>query len=238
MKKEASENFAGCHGMSPLLNVRPHAIDGESWPGYLLRLSQSNGLDGLKDLARILTFTELQLIAGDAREILPLLGVQFTDYELINRVLGQPEPRRKIRYVHVARMGRSVRSRVCPLCLASDDVPYVRAAWEHPLALVCEKHQISLRDRCESCEADITIQRSRVESCDCGSEFTQQSTDVVPTWFGQLKRVFQEAFSEASTETFSKATWKGIKAIEVMHWITASYGYNATCARSVITDCP
>lgn len=50
----------------------------------------------------------------------------------------------------------------CPLCLASDEVPYFRKHWRLAFYTECDLHGVMLRDACPNCESPIVFHRAEL----------------------------------------------------------------------------
>ena len=57
---------------------------------------------------------------------------------------------------------------VCPMCLSEQ--AYLRQGWESAFATACPRHRVLLVDRCSSCERLLSINRARIEYCECGHD--------------------------------------------------------------------
>lgn len=53
------------------------------------------------------------------------------------------------------RKRRRFGTQFCPLCLFEDPEPYFRRTWRLAFATVCDRHGISLHDRCPACESPV-----------------------------------------------------------------------------------
>lgn len=156
-----------------MLIILPQPIDGESWPGYLLRLAEKNHYGGISGLAKLLELKQAKLILGNPGEVLKQLKVnvrlkQFDD--LAFRV----GPRHRL-----SMHGRSMRSRICPSCIVDSENFYIPASWDQTFRLVCEKHQIRLIDRCLSCKQLISYRRKSLTHCECGFAFKKSPSEQI-----------------------------------------------------------
>lgn len=57
---------------------------------------------------------------------------------------------------------------VCPHCLGED--MYLRRGWEHCYVTACPTHRTLLVERCPACDSFLSINRARIEQCDCGQD--------------------------------------------------------------------
>ncbi|MBB3196886.1 TniQ family protein [Roseateles terrae] len=63
---------------------------------------------------------------------------------------------------------------VCPHCLGED--MYLRTGWEHCYVTACPTHRTVLVERCPACDSFLSINRERIEQCDCGQDLA-----LIPT---------------------------------------------------------
>ncbi len=115
---------------------------------------------------------------------------------------------------------RKRHTRFCPQCLAEDEVPYIRNHWLLPSALVCERHQAVLSDRCSACASPIDFfirkvsllmpyEHSRVLSyCPtCAASLAEGTSALLPRpLFRSLVR-FHRRFVQ-QYEALSRHRWK------------------------------
>lgn len=153
---------------------------GESLPGYLLRLSHSNGYDGIADLLRACTGarkagaaqmvhalrlsendlkTMSRVAVGDDHHLLHHLG-----FAIIDGAIG----------LHNTRVDDDAwlagRAQVCPRCLAARGI--LLEEWDFALVTVCTEHGNLLLDECKECGGAITWNRSHPSHCEhCGADF-------------------------------------------------------------------
>lgn len=161
--------------------------------------------------------SSLRLAAARPSDVLPPLGITWQSYSEHTAPIQVASTGR----IHLASYGRSVRSRVCPHCLESDPEPYIRAAWEMPMSIHCEKHDVYFLDQCLQCGRDITLTRRWLDRCDCGALFSKQRPASLEGWVWQLRNVFSEAYSADRTETFALASPDSQKAARACKWLAA-----------------
>ena len=151
----------------PLL-VTPSCKEGESYPGYLLRMANDNGYDGLCRLANILHLDRRhgRLATVDTSQLMRLLGISakaFPPKPQESRAIEKLDGSKKRSILHY---GWPMNVAWCPICLAEDE--YWRADWDSPLALVCTKHACLLARKCGGCAKPVTILRPSLLQCRCG----------------------------------------------------------------------
>ncbi len=147
------------------LLLTPKWVQGESWGGYILRLAEENRLGGFLSVCKPLQLTPERMLVTSPTELLPNLGVRhdLTDIPSTDPVSGGR--------AFPWKAGRSKYASVCGRCLAEDQKPFLRAAWDSPLTLVCARHGTALQRRCPRCTLPITHFRSSVTHCRCGADF-------------------------------------------------------------------
>ncbi len=152
-----------------MMLMRPMWIEGESWPGFLLRIAEENSLKGLNGIGRVIGLSVGELICVEPRIALMKLGYQST--------LNFPTPTRwhladqKSKFIGSS--GRSFYSRVCSKCLRTDSKPFIRASWDQALAIFCPIHFERLAETCTYCLEPINFYRHKIISCCCGFSFIQ-----------------------------------------------------------------
>lgn len=88
----------------------------------------------------------------------------------------------------------------CPLCLASDPVPYFRKCWRLSFVSVCHEHQVYLSDHCDQCGSAVHFHclvptAGSLRRCPfCGFDLARTRTFAAPaTRSRDLQRVLLEA---------------------------------------------
>lgn len=151
--------------------VQEDVIDDESGHGFALRMAQANGLDGLPLLKKLLGKTRFAVL-------------DISDAPMLSQWFGAMPQRLGIRLGSIAtgkghteflyaghRLGRSyfinrMSPRVCVQCLQEDG--YCRSAWDFALMTACPSHACSLLERCPMCDKDLSWDRPRLDTCQCG----------------------------------------------------------------------
>ena len=199
------------------LNIRPVAFAGESWIGYLNRLSHRNRIyGGAHTLAKLLGMTSPQLVVASPEMILPRLNVDLPNAR--DEMMSQAGATRALR-VNLASYGRTMKSRVCAKCLLDDEVPHVRAVWEMPMSMICHRHSAQLVDQCPACGQGIDAMRSNVLQCQCGSDLRFVTQLPASAWVEDLRRTFSEAYELQSTDTFARAHPVSHAAARACRWL-------------------
>lgn len=239
-------------GAGQLLNDRPNPIEGESWGGYLLRLAARNAM-GVTDLAALVGLSVHEALCSSPVHLLRQLGVSVPpslkvettednfrarppefepwqtlhpDHEpMVEWSWTSPEARKRGAKprTYVGAYGRTLLGRICPQCLKEDNEPFVRAAWDMPIAIACERHRVLLLDTCNQCGAPVDIFRRSVQACKCGNSYLHQSTRVAEWWVGRLQELFSEARIQQPLATFAPAPIMAQSAARVCNWIASPH---------------
>lgn len=158
------------HG--PKLPNRPDPCEGESWPGYLLRLANENGLGGLVSIASLLEMTAERLLRSDIGEIGKRLRLpHLSEGEVVDQAY---------------RGHLNMRTRVCPECLQADKKPHIRAVWDSPVKLLCEIHRKILLDACPACKQPLTYRRGWISQCCCGVQLSVWRSTSSEAWMRDM----------------------------------------------------
>lgn len=171
--------------MIRMILVRPHPLTNESSRGYVLRVSELNGLETPRWL--------LSLLAEN--------GMSSKGYEALRSILNMPEcglvglrgPIANLAQLNAPDLGNlpirywNIRQpRFCPCCLAES--PHWLANWDLVFTVACEKHGLRLYDRCRRCQRPLSWDRSHITACTCGFDLRQSTTEKAPEDAIQLAR--------------------------------------------------
>lgn len=204
--------------MPALLNCRPSPIEGEAWADYLSRVAQANVLfGGLQGLARLLGMSIHRLVVASCSEVLPRLGIATPSTGTDGLRAGLADRRT----VFLSSFGRTLQTRVCPLCLSEDEIPYVRAEWGMPMSIACSQHGVLLMDRCRTCGDALDVLRPSLLRCRCGADLRQMHPEVVGPWVSQLREIFSEAYESQALHTFARAHPVGQAAARTCGWLAS-----------------
>lgn len=196
---------------------RPCWIPGESWTGYLLRLSDANALDGVMYLAEMLGLSYRSLSTAYPSAVLTALGVEAHGTPRIRYPKLNAHPTKQNALGFPSRIsGRPRKVPVCPLCLAQDKIPYIRACWECPLELGCGIHRTELLMRCCHCGAEVDSMRHRLLECECGASLLVQPVRHLGDSWQAMPRIFGARRREPSDATFRPIDPKEILAASVV----------------------
>jgi hypothetical protein len=180
------------------LLVRRRWLESESWPGYLLRLAEANGLAGIGALARLAGTTKGRILVGEPRHILAALGVEHDGVPHI----GAREDLVPRGASMMRQAKRSFNTAVCPACLRTDLVPVIRARWEFPMEVACHVHHVTLATRCPGCDRPLRVDRPQLLQCPCGFLLSKCRTAPAPTVVGQLQKLLGIDHLRATDLTF------------------------------------
>lgn len=168
------------------LLARPTRSADEGMNGYLLRLSEANGLAGIAQLwpARQRPIEVLFQRLGSQQwpenvtsldDILPQFSVETGPRPLWNRRF----------------------SRYCPCCLS--ERKKWRWEWELTLVTSCPLHEVLLVDECSHCNTKLNWKRRSLMNCDCGTGLASAPTTPATEHERELAKVFAIKLREAES---------------------------------------
>ncbi|MCS8547491.1 TniQ family protein [Pseudomonas aeruginosa] len=136
-------------------------LSDESLSGWLMRTSERNVIPSAIQLLRSLGFKPRVDYSAKQMEVLAEeCGVA------VESILIRNPARQSTISLLRHRFQRNTGTPVCPACLAEQ--VYLRQAWSHDQIVACPHHNVGLVDVCPSCETPLTMDRQRVDTCDCG----------------------------------------------------------------------
>lgn len=201
------------------LLMKPPPICGESWPGYLLRLSAENHFPSLSVIAGVCGYASMtELLRHDPREVLGRLGVRTGDVsEWAPHRTPRPFTCRKSSH---GRVFREWKTRICPRCLSADaDRPYLRSHWDWPMQIHCPMHKALLLEQCSNCKSPIDMRRKRVTHCDCGADFRQLQTPGSKGATNSISRLLPEIDLGRYGKTFEREPDVHGASVRVCQWL-------------------
>lgn len=201
------------------LICRPMPLDGESWPDYVIRLAEENCIKGgLRAMAYLAGMYVNQLLIAAPSEVLLRFGIILSEiYQ--EHPLDVPMDRKLTLLVTY---GRCNKTRLCPLCLAADDIPFIRAEWGMPMSIACPHHRTLLIDKCQLCGERLDVFRPGLLQCHCGARLHEQIPLPTESWVDRLRDLFAEAYVAQEVLTFARAHPLGQKAARVCKWVLAA----------------
>jgi hypothetical protein len=137
------------------LLIRPVPMRGESWQGYLLRLTEHNELGTPRRIKPewLSTPAQASILRG------PIAGLG---------PLNAPDPEGL-----GPRYWNTRRPRYCPLCL--EEQPHWRSLWALVFYVACHRHGLALLDRCAGCAQSLKWSRGDLAHCRCGNDLRRQA---------------------------------------------------------------
>lgn len=219
------------------LLLRPQPKQGESWPGYLVRVANANCLPSLLSLANIADLHSVgELLRSDPRETLRLLGIGTT-----TESAWAPYIRPKSLINRSGRKGLQPQrwtSPVCPYCLAADgDEPHIRSHWDWAMQTHCPVHKVLLVECCSSCNQLIDLRRPRVDFCVCGADLKQGPTQCSETATSAISRLLPEIDVDKSGLTFEREPLIHREAVRVGQWLSLHLQSNGKRDRRYSDPC-
>ena len=153
------------------LPMRGNPYEDESFMGYVLRMSNRNGLASLYWLYKSLHRDRLNHFTI---EDVPSIAVAFGANPLIlehcfvkeKRSGGECTISTYGHRVHRPYLLRHLRPQVCPECISN--CGYARALWDFSIISVCPTHLCKLVDVCPHCGKRLQWNRPSLSGCNCG----------------------------------------------------------------------
>lgn len=167
---------------APLLLLRPAQEEGESFPGYLLRLCSVNRIEGIEFLQRLLGVSYVELVMMNPSLFSELIRGEKNVGD-INRRQATAK-----RGLAVNRLGVSTKTRICPKCF-KEGRPHA-ASWDLPLSIACEFHHQCLIDQCPQCKVKISHRRKDAYLCACGLDWRHHEAPDAPSWKDKFEELF------------------------------------------------
>ena len=150
---------------------KPHPL--ESYRGYLLRLSEANGLTSPIHILKLAgvpvgrmrcaehPVAILSKVTGHAISLLAHLPLTHPTSNL-QQVSG-----------HTVSKGYSIisKSKICPCCIKENG--YAPAFWDLMAVNGCLKHKQSLIAMCPECKTNLSYNRPSLLTCECGADLSE-----------------------------------------------------------------
>lgn len=202
------------------LLLKPRWVEGESWPGYLLRLAEVNQLtSGLHSLANLTLHPTPEMLSSPPTQVLWALGFGWLDVPCAN---SSPAGWHNLAPF---RAGRSRWTSFCPACFREAGGEYQLAIGDLPLQLSCPKHGCALVRNCPACREPITVSRFRVAQCDCGQLFSRVKSEPLMGQHQILQKLLQlNRTSLAEVPTFAAAGLEDVAAVQLVQYLAHASG--------------
>lgn len=219
----------GCYANLPL-------AQGESLPGYVLRLAEANGYSGIRDLLSVLperctrpVGAEIRNLRADKARLENLGRLAVGDDKHCLRFFAQAAGEHAAivqgnRIDHDAWLEPA--AQLCPLCLEESTV--IPEEWDLGCVTACERHRVQLLDTCTVCGEPITWGRSSLTRCPtCCADYrgqpAQPATDDVVTVSGDLASMARFRYKTHSPDALIGPWGMGFELFKVLslsasHW--------------------
>lgn len=154
-----------------LRTPKPYAL--ESFRGYLLRLSEVNGLTSPKPILKLAGISDEKMRYAEH----PVEVLESVTGHKIDTLAHLPltNPLTNIQQVsgHPVSKGYSILSKpkICPCCIK--DTGYTPAYWDLIAVQGCSKHQQSLVSVCHQCNVNLSWHRPGLLTCKCGADLSE-----------------------------------------------------------------
>jgi len=234
---ESMEFKVSARERSPCLPPIAAPIPGEALPAWLYRFSKPMGLSAATFLFEEQADVELlsdgrswrtpragfleRLAARTGTPLSVLKSMTFSDW---TESPDADEVAWRFARGRVHKVQRKLRpSRrygICPRCLASDAVPYVRKLWTLGWVAICEEHALVLNTACFECRAMFIMPQIRStlprwltsDHCRCGASMIKQRARAAHPFASRLQSVLIAGRGEQRFE------WAGLGTLT---WSTA-----------------
>lgn len=201
------------------LLMHAHPNTGESWLGFLLRLSVGNHFPSMSSIVGICGYARMnELLSQNPREVLHRLGISVSDTSewASHDVPRTFSPNRS----RLGRISQHWKTRLCPNCLRTDaEHPYLRSHWDWSMQIHCPTHKVLLLERCCDCDEPIDVRRKQLVYCDCGADYRQQQTPNADAFVNAFSRLLPEIDINRLGKTFERQPLIYQEAVRVCEWI-------------------
>lgn len=186
----------------PTLPVRIRPFRGEATIGYLLRVSQANGYETLRQLVK--TFRSFDALCQglnlSAEERQTLFGPHSSFWgstEISNSLTNADFNHSLMRW--------------CSLCF--QESAHIRGPWLLKISCVCSRHAVLLNDRCPCCGIVQRLERVNYLQCDCGAWLAgHQAQELVSNSLVRLSKTVEAAID-------SPSGLPGIPLLSLSEWL-------------------
>lgn len=209
-----------------MLLCRPSPIPNESSRGYVLRLSEQNGLESPRWLLS-------HLEAG---------GMPLKGYLALNIMLNQDEialagmrgPIANLAQLNAPdrehlpiRYWNTRRPRFCPCCLAES--AHWRATWDLVFTVACHNHGHRLHDQCPRCHEPLSWDRTTIAFCQCGFDLRQAASAAAAPGEVQMAREIELRLRPSSSQNDAIEVIRALEleALLKLVWFLGAYSRNA-----------
>ena len=209
-----------------MLLCRPSPIPNESSRGYVLRLSEQNGLESPRWLLS-------HLEAG---------GMPLKGYPALSSMLNQDEIALAGTRGPIANLARlnapdrehlptrywnTSRPRFCPCCLAQS--AHWRADWDLVFVVACHNHGHRLHDQCPQCQKPLSWDRPSIAFCQCGFNLRQATPEAASPGAIQIAREIEWRLRQGCSENGAIETIQGLEFEPLLKlvWFLGAYSRNA-----------
>jgi len=221
-------------------------MDGESGPGYCLRVVGSNRL----------TLHWLRRSAGmvygrplDARFALELSWILGCRHDWLANALPEMGAMRGggcVRYGgHSLLFRNQLRLRhpqICPQCVHHENM--CRVSWDLSLVTCCLQHGCTLVDACSHCRAPLRWDRPAIGVCNCGRPFTAkgsslQARTAASAAAALVEEYLEEGPNQAAALGFKFPSWLQTLSLSGLLCVLQAFGSRTTafepCSAGIMT---
>lgn len=195
--------------------IREQIAPEESGQGYVLRMSQLNGIPGLKELKKLMGKGSSSLLTeADAQFLSMTFGasVDYLKFALGSAAYGVCPGLHTYAGHKLSKPSFINRKfpRVCPACVAGNG--RCKLSWEFSAATACPEHRLVLVDVCRGCGKRISWSRAGVEVCGCSAVLEGpkiQTVDVEVEFAKWLELNIQSAHPQMTVRSSAFSALQG-----------------------------
>lgn len=212
---------------SEALLIRMPPFRNESARGYVLRISEQNGLASPRWLLPMLSnkgvtstgYGALTLILRRQADSLSDLRGPIANLAQLN---APDKGHLPIRYWNTRK------PKFCPNCLGES--AHWKASWDLVFTVACEKHGLLLLDQCPKCQKPLSWDRPHLTKCTCGFDLPQAAAETASEAATQLTREIELRLAAEVPDcpgTIEILHALGLESLLRLVWFLGAYSRNA-----------
>lgn len=209
-----------------ILLIRMPPFRNESARGYVLRISEQNGLATPRWL--------LSLLRDKSASSTGYGALTAILHPIANCLSGLRGPIANLAQLNAPDTGglpmrywNTRKPRFCPCCLTES--AHWRASWDLVFTVACEKHGLLLLDQCPQCQQPLSWDRPHLMKCVCGFDLPQAAMEKAPETAVQLAREIElrTAGTLVCPSTIEILHTPGLEPLLRLVWFLGAYSRNA-----------
>lgn len=203
-----------------LRTPKPHAL--ESYRGYLLRLSEVNGLSSPAPVLKLAGVSMSRLRCAE-QPVEVLSVVTGHDINLLAH-LPLEHPVSNIQQVsgHAVSKGYSIisKAKICPCCIKEQG--YAPAYWDLIAVQGCYKHKQTLISICPQCKTDLSHSRQGLLICQCGADLSELTGEPMSLEYLEFLKLIEAKFLGQvleNSESLTGLPFKHLSEISISNFL-------------------